>query len=329
MDTENPNNDETPVETPQTSVESSPLMFEDKGKQYPLYPFDEPQTVVMANGTIHNFRKWDKNVEVQRENRLKTVIISSAAVIHGENPRDIKSDITRSMLYYYGEMIESFSGVKLPNNGGSITPDTVVDAKMDINGRPAIDYLSIILKREAAKRLYTGKITIERPGEEDEPETDPFSFDDDISEAVKEAEKPKTVYSLTLDRQIIMRQEFGVELLSSGQTTPPRNVVKHYLREPDGDEMGKWETKSWQGYAIPRKGGGSRAERFYNLDIVSWFYDTLIDKIEGASIGGKPVDLPRDRNNEHRKILLAQVPILIKKSILMSFVGELETVGNS
>lgn len=308
------------------------LTFVDKGVEYPLFPFDEPVTITLPNGTSHHFRLWDEVTEKRREDLLKTIVITSPAVIDGENPRDAKTDYTRATLRYYDMMIESISGVVLNGNNpeDKLSAHQVIKDRLNEEGKPLriLDMVGVPVRKAAAGRLYGGKIEVERPHDDDEETTftgDPF---EDITEAVEEAEKPKTVYSLTLSRDIVIRQELGIERLRSGVTTEPKNVIRYHFREPQGNDFSKWELKAYRGYAVSRPKGGERAERYYNLETVKNLFDSLIEKIEGASINGRPIGLVSDRDDKHRVALLAMVPLSIKKITVATLFQELSNLGN-
>lgn len=306
------------------------------GKQLPLFPFDQPQTVRLPNGTIHQFKAWDATIEKHRENLLKTVIVTSPHQINGESPRDARTDYTRSMLYYYRAMIDKVGGVEYNGNG----PDDLIDASTEIdgtvNGKPAriIDAIGAPIQRLAASRLYTGQVDVERPEgiEPDEVDEDFDPFADpkevDIEAELAKAEAKKSLYKLALNRDIAIVQKFGVEV-RNGREGDPTHVVRHTFLEPDGDDFSKWELKSMRGYAIDLNKGGSRAERYYNLDTISQLYARLIDRIEGASINGLAIDLPTDRDDPSRVALIAKIPLLVKRSTVIQLFTEMSTLGNS
>ena len=131
-----------------------------EGKEYPLFPFDEPQIITLQNGTTHYFRLWDSVTEKKKEDLMKTVVITSPAIINNEQPRDTKTDYTKGLLHYYDMMIERVSGVAL--NGES--PDTVFDVNQETDiplgeGKARIkDLISVPIRKAAAARLYSGKV---------------------------------------------------------------------------------------------------------------------------------------------------------------------------
>jgi hypothetical protein len=308
----------------------------DSGKTYPLFPFDEAPVVKLPNGTTHYFRRWDEVTEKKREDLMKTVILSSPAIINGENPRDVKTDFTRSAIAYYDMMIERVSGVSFNGND----PNDILDANQETgetlpNGKPARirDLIGANVRRAAAVRIYGGKIELERPGaiddDDDDFTGDPFDADD-ITKQVERQEKQREIYQLTLNRSLSVRHELGVEQISgTGRTTEPSHVIIYRFREPTGDEFSKWELKGYRGYSINLKNGGERSERFYNLETIRWLFDTLIEKIDGASINGNPIHLPDARDDVQRQALLAVIPLSVKKLTVATVFAEMSQVGNA
>lgn len=303
------------------------------GKTYPLFPFDQPCEIKLRNGTIHRFKPWNEQAEKRREDLLKSVIVTSPAVINGENPRDVKTDFTKSMLAYYDMMIDEIGGLEMEYEGFKITSDQFIkaDRLIGANGRGQIklkDLLPVSVRKAAGSRLYTGKIEIEKPDVEDEEiDFDPFNIDDiDISKTIEIAERKRSVYVLSMDRDIVARQELGIELLKNGQLTDPTHVMRYHFNEPDGSDFSTWEMKSARGFAINLQKGGMRAERFYNLNTIRSLFDKLIRSIEGASLDGKPVALPEDE--KQREAVLARVPLQIKKQTMVALFTEAENLGN-
>lgn len=323
------------------TISAVPAKWELEGNEYPLFAFDEKQVVVLPNGTSHHFKMWDDATEKKREDLCKTVVITSPHLINGENPVDAKSDLTRSMIAYYAMMIEGVSGVELDGHKpdevlnaqevveGAILPNSI--SKKYPNGQPAriLDFVGVPVRKAAAGRLYGGKIDVEKPDVEfDEPDDfDPFA-EPDITEEIKKAEKKKTLYRLTLNRDVIVRQELGIENVG-GRPGDPTHVIRYHFKEPDGNEFSRWELKGYRGFAVPLPKGGERAERYYNLDALRLLFNSLIERIEGASLNGKPIDLPSDRNDERRIAMLEQVPLSIKKNTVAVLFRELGNLGNS
>lgn len=320
------------------SSETENRTHEYKGVEYPLYPFDVPAVVKLPNGANHHFRQWDEVTEKNRENSQKTIVLTSPAVIHGENPRDAKTDYTKSLLKYYSMMIEGVSGVK---GVEGFTPDQVIPAKHIIEGsfRPdgkpttVLDLIGAPIKRAAAARLYGGKIEIERADEAEDSDIetdagDPFADELSITDEVDKAENRAEIYQLTLNRSIVVRQELGIEQLRNGSITPPSHVIRYTFREADGDEFSMWELKAHRGFAVSRPKGGQRVEQFYNLDTINSLFDKLIERIDGASLGGMPIELPPIRDDKHRQAILTQVPLAIKKATVTQLFAELSNLGN-
>jgi hypothetical protein len=59
-------------------------------------------------------------------------------------------------------------------------------------------------------------------------------------------------------------------------------VIRYTFREPSGDIFSKWEMKSTRGFSTSRPKGGTKSERFYDLDVIAGIFDSLIESIEGG-----------------------------------------------
>lgn len=302
-----------------------------KGVELPLYAFDVKPVITLPNGSVHYFRMWDEVTEKKREDLLKSIIVTSPAVINGENPRDVKTDFTRSLLAYYEMMIERIGGIALDGDtGGTYDAKQVTDTVLP-NGKQArvMDLLPAPIRKAAAARLYGGNIEIERDEDEDiAPDFDPFAEIPDIQVEVKRAEDRREVYRLNAERVYVIKHELGVETLRNGQRTKPTHVIRYHFREPDGEHFSRWEMKGSKGFALSLPKGGTRAETFYNLETLKQLFDALIERIEGASLNGQPIELPSDRQSEHRKAILAQVPLAIKKLTVATLFQEMSNLGN-
>lgn len=332
------NTDTLDIATNNSPATSAPS-WELDGVSYPLFPFDEPCTVKLPNGTVHRFKMWSLAAEKRREDLLKSIVVTSPAQIHGENPLDVKTDFTKSLLAYYELMIDDFGGVKLDGidqNGTYFKALDLVDGKVNRQGKPAryVDMLSPAIRKAAAARLYSGKIEVEKPDTEDESElSDPFGSDEefDMAKEIARQEAAQQTYSLSLERTIIVRQSLGIEQIgNTGRMTEPTHVIRYFANDPEAEDFSRWEMKGQKGYAISMKGGGQRAETYYNLDTVSKLFDKLINRIEGASLYGKPIDIPLidQSDNKQRDALLALVPLQIKKNVVVQIFREANSMGN-
>lgn len=308
-------------------VNSTPTWTTESGETFPLFAFDQPQAVRLPNGSVHYFRKWDLVTEKRREDLLKTIVLTSPAIINGEQPRDVKTDFSRSMIGYYDLMIDSISGVKY--NGNTLEDKLEANKIIDESkGTRIKDLIGVAIKKAAAARLYSGRIEVIKDAEEEDFDGDPFSADD-LTRAVEEAEKKREIYALSLDRNIRMKQEIGVEQIgNTGRTTKPTHLIEYDFNEPSGDEFSKWELKARRGYQLTLKKGGERAEMFYNLDTISHLFDSLINDIRGASINGSEIHLSPDRDDAGRKGLLGAVPVAVKKLTVATLFNEMSTLGN-
>jgi hypothetical protein len=322
---------EEPQEVPQKI-----LTREVDGKSYPLFPFDQPVEVTLTDGTTHRFRMWDEQTEKKRERMLKSVVVTSPAVVHGENPRDVRTDFSKAALFYYNEMIDKVAGFGFTTDADAAN---FLEAQ-STNGHGDTKIFEMIpaaIRKAAANRLYAGKIESlaakrqaeAEASESDTQDVDPFSMEGevDISKEIEKVEKRKTVHVLTLDREIVIRQELGSELLPSGRYTDPTHVIDYTFREPDGADFSLWEMKGSGGFAITLANGGTQAERFFNLDTIKTLFNRLILRIEGASLDGREINIPSDLN-DHRKAITSRVPLLMRRYVIANVFQEAEKLGN-
>jgi hypothetical protein len=281
-----------------------------------LFPFDEPPVITLRDGTVHRFRLPTRDVEQRREDRMKSIIITSPARINGQNPRQSTTDYSKSEIGYYEDLIEEISGFALSEGDDPDKPlqaNLVVDETYDENNKPLSitvgDMVPTKHKRAAAGRIYGGKIEVEKPGEAD-------------AENAVEGEAEKQVLVIRNQRFITVRHDLGSEQQDDGTMSKPTHTVKHVFREPQAKHLSQWETKCFNGFSINLKGGGTREERTFNLGAVEALYDSLIERVEGAALGGTPVDV---RIPEHK----AGIPLSIKKTAVALLMGEvMGDVGN-
>ncbi len=322
------------IDSPPTTVTSQspkaeqPKTFNYKGVDYPLFAFDEPPVVRLPNGTVHHFRMWDEVTEKKKEDFMKTVVLTSAAIINGESPTDSKTDYTRATLWYYQAMIKQIEGVQLNGNDPSVPLDAHATVEIDGGSAKVFELIGVPERRAAAGRIYGGKIELVRPDEDDEVDIDLDDPFDNITETVAASEKPREIYKLSLNRSFEVRQEIGVEVQRNGQTTDPTEVIIYRFREPNGEDFSKWELKAFRGFAVKLNKGGEKGERFVNLEPLKQLFDTLIDNIDGASLNGKPIELSADRSDPQRIAILAQIPIACKKNTIVRLFAELGKMGN-
>lgn len=310
----------------------------ESGKTYPLFPFDAPPVIKLPNGTTHHFKMWNEVTEKKREDLLKTIVVTSGTTLrNGEQPRDVRTDFTRSALKYYEMMIDKISGVAF--NGNS--PEDILDAHMP-SGEfrdaektipiPLWEMVGVPIRKEAALRIYGGKIEVEHPDvEEDEEDVDPFAELDLKEEVAKQQKKAdSTVYRLTLNRDIVIRQEIGAEpIKGTGRFTDPTHLIRYHFGEPEAADFSKWEIKGHHGFSVATKNGGERAERYYNLDTVAVLFARLIKRIEGASLNGAEIHLASDPASPQRKAVLDSVPLNIKKLTVATLFNEMNSLGNA
>lgn len=318
-----------------TEASSKPTWtFEDE--TFPLFPFDEPQQITLLNGTIHQFKPWSIPVERKRETALKSIVTTSPAVFNGENPVNVKTDFTRSSLLYYELMIDRIGGVSLDGvdqNGSFLDAHQVVEGQVRRDGKPAriLDLVAPSIRKQAASRLYGGRYEVEKPDLEDEaPEYNPYEDEDEgLLKSIEKQEKRQTVYALSLDRTIVVRQDIGIEQLANGSYTDPTHRIRYHFNDPDDKDFSKWELKAQEGFLLNRKDGGTTGESYYNLGTLASLFDKLINKVQGASLHGAPIELPEDRDDPARQALLAMVPYHCKKMSIVQVFREANILGNA
>lgn len=282
-----------------------------------LFPFDSPPTVTLKDGTVHRFRMPDRKAEQRREDRMKSIIITSPAKINGQNPRQSTTDYSRAEIGYYEDLIEEIQGFAL-NEGddpnAALQANQVIDEAFDEEKKQNVpvtigDIIPTQHKRAAAQRIFGGKIEVEKP-------------DRDAAENAVEGEAPKTLMTLRTERKYTVRHDFGVEQKDDGTFSDPTHQVYYVFNEPKAKHLSAWETKCFNGFTISLNTGGSREERTFNLDAVEKLFDSLIDEINGANLNGQPINV-RDPKQK------SQVPISLKKTTVALLMGEVTgDVGN-
>jgi hypothetical protein len=292
--------------------ESSNLPVKDSG----LFPFDVAPVVTLKDNTVHKFRLPTREDEQRREDRMKSIIITSPARINGQNPKQSTTDYSKSEISYYEDLIEEITGIALDEGGDPTKPlqaNMVVDEVLDTKGKPVPITIGEMVptkhKRAAAARIYGGKIEVVKP-------------DADAEENAVEGEAPKQLLVIRSQRFITVRHDLGSEQQDDGTMSDPTHTVFYVFREPQAKQLSHWETKCFNGFTINLKGGGTREERTFNLTAVESLFDSLIERVEGASIGGQPIDV---RIPEHK----AAIPLSLKKTTVALMMGEvMGDVGN-
>lgn len=282
-----------------------------------LFPFDKAPTVALKDGTTHNFRIPNKQDEQRREDRMKSVIITSPARINGQNPKQSTTDYSKAEIGYYEDLIESLQGFALNEGDDPTVPlqantviDEVYDEKKKANVAVTIgDAVPTKHKRAAAARIYGGKIEVYKPEKAEK-------------ENAVEGEAKTQILVLRAQRLITIRHQVGSEQLDDGTFSKPTNEIFYVFREPQAKHLSQWETKCFNGFTIPLGNGGQREERTFNLEAVENLFDSLIDEVRGASVDGHAINVREPQQ-------LARVPLSLKKTTVAILMGEVTgDVGN-
>lgn len=283
-----------------------------------LYPFDREPFVELKDGTKFKFRLPTKEDEQRREDRMKTVITTLPGRINGQNPKQTTTDYSRSELGYFDDLIEEVTGFALVEGDD---PATTLQANLVVGNEYSDklkrqaevtvgDKVPTKHKRAAAARIYGGRIDVEKPDERD-PDNE-----------VEGDEKPQQVLVIRSQRFITVLFKAGVEQQDDGTFSEPTHVVKYVFKEPQSRHLSAWETKCFNGQTINLNKGGTREERTFNLTAVENLFDSLIEKVEGASLDNAEIDV---RIPEHK----ARIPLSQKKNTLALCMGEvMGDVGN-
>jgi len=281
-----------------------------------LFPFDRPPVVTLKDGTIHSFRLPTREDEQKREDRMKSVIITSPARINGQNPKQSTTDYSKAEIGYYEDLIEEITGFVLSEGDNPAEPiqaNKVIDERTDEKGKQVNvtvgDLVPTKHKRAAAARIYGGKIAVDKPDAVDK-------------ENAVEGEEPKAMLMIRAQRMITVKHDVGSEQQDDGTMSEPTARVLYVFREPQAKHLSQWETKCFNGFSYGLNGGGTREERTFNLKATEALFDSLIESVEGASLDGQPVDV---RIPEHK----ARIPLSLKKTTVTLMMGEvMADVGN-
>lgn len=277
------------------------------------FPFDEPRTIKLKNGTVHSFTIPTLNQEKRKEGIQRTIIITSPAIVNGQNPRQVKVDFSKSQIAYYQDVIKEVTGYAFDEGDD---PTAILDAQKIIREDPIegtdrfrkvklASLIPVTHQRAAIGRLYGGKIEIVKP-------------------ELKEGEKEIVV--LNARRYIKVKQEFGIEQNDDGTFTDPENRLFYRFREAGSNDLSKWEVNCFAGHTLNNPKGGSKEERTYDVDACVRLFDSMIDDITGGTVEevfqGELTRVPIDvKNSEH----LAKVPESIKTQLIAFVMNDVTT----
>lgn len=283
--------------------ETEDVFETDDNAELPLFNFMADPVITLRNGTKHFFIRPTDLHEKTKENLMKTLILTSAAKVNGQNPRKIKTDYSKALVKYYFDTIKSVLGYRVDVDGD---PTVMVDARAVVgeiekdNGskRPKLlcEMIPTSHQKAAAERIFGGKIDIVKP-------------------ETKDGEKEVVV--LNSRRRIHVTQEVGVESKDDGTLTKPTHVINYYFVEPNPKHLSKWEMTCIGGFSLNLPDGGSKEERVYLLGPCVELFDAMIDEITGAAVddNGTVCDI---KNSEH----LASVHKSIKKLIIAQVMND-------
>lgn len=277
---------------------------DDDGEIAP-FPFDEPRTIVLRNGTVHSFNIPTRMQEIRREKLQRTIIQTSNAIINGQNPQRSNTDYQRSRVAYYQDILKTVTGYAFNEgddpsqtlNGQETVREDPVEGTDRTRKVKLASLVPIAHQRAAAERIYGGRITVVKP---------------------ELADGQKPIYVLNARRRITVKQEFGIEQNDDGTFTKPSHRPIYHFREPNSRNLSDWEMKCFGGYTIRNPKGGSIEERTFEIEQLCKLFDSMIDEIENGVIGGEPCDV---RNVDH----LAKIPDAIKSTIIAFVMNDVTT----
>lgn len=307
-----PNETTTAYAATATAAENPSQQIQRKGAE--LFPFDVPPVITLKDGTVHHFRLPTRQDEQRREDRMKSVIITSPARINGQNPRQSTTDYSKAEIAYYEDLIEGVQGFPLTEGAEPnqlLQANQVVDTAYDEAKKKDVevtigDLVPTKHKRAAASRIFSGKIEVEKPK----------------TENAVEGDAPKPLLVLRAQRKIVVVQQVGVEQNDDGTFSDPTHTIRYVFNEPQAKHLSAWETKCFNGFTVPLGNGGSREERTFNLEAVENLFDSLIDDVQGAALGGQPINVREPAQK-------ARVPLSLKKTTTALMMSEVTgDVGN-
>jgi hypothetical protein len=130
------------------------------------------------------------------------------------------------------------------------------------------------------------------------------------------------MFALGGGREWVIRQEIGGgRKLQDGSPSDPQFVVRYTFREPTEAERRKFRSQAINSVTLRTK-DGIKDRRSTNLRVLRDLFDAMILNVEGATIGGEPVDV---RIKDHRDL----IPGNVKKGTMIRLFGFLEAdLGN-
>jgi len=248
----------------------------------------------------HFLRRPSFTEEEDRE-RMMPLIITDAGKVDGQDATSMSLDDEPGNVKLYNKILVKVEGYPLekgkpPAPEGNLPTDLV-----KTEGGEEKDVLSLIPiqhKNTVINGMYPSNFEL------DQDEDVEFSF------------------ALGSGREWTVKQEIGGgQKREDGSQAPPQFVVRYTFREPTEAERRRFRSGAISSLSLRGK-DGVKDRRSTNLGVVAKLFDSLILRIEGATINGSPIDV---RDEAIRKIIPAQFK---KGSVIRAFTALEADLGN-
>lgn len=238
----------------------------------------------------HVLRKPTFSEEEARE-RMMPLIISDAGKIDGAEASSMSLDDEPANVRLYDKIAISVNGYALKRGEKPSKEDVAVDTLVE--GETTVkDLIPPSHKSAVINGLY------------------PASYEVDFGDE-------EFYFALGGGREWKIRQEIGGKFKREDGTLSPADYTVYYIfREPTQEERKKFRTQAISAVTL-RTTSGNKDRRSTNLKVVSDLFDALIQVIDGATIGGKEIDV-RDKKQ------LEKIPATFKKGAVIRLMNFLE-----
>ncbi len=231
-----------------------------------LYPFDAETLEIRINlfpeavepvWATHFLRKPSFDEEDSRE-RASPFITEDAGKVEGHAAQTFELENAAANAALYDKIIKSVQGGYVLSGRESSDEPIPVDAELK-------KLIPVRHKSTAISGLYRS------------------SFE-------SEMDATPTAFILGASREWVIQQEIGGGRRADGTVKPPDFVIRHTMTEPTEEQHRKFRRQAVSAKQVVLRGGVVREERRANLRVIADMYDALVQRVEGAMVGGEAVN---------------------------------------
>jgi hypothetical protein len=251
----------------------------------------------------HIFRKPTFDEEEAREKKMP-LVSSDLGKIEGEDASSMSLDDEPANVYLYDKILLAVKGYAMKPGEKASDEEISADSEIDsVLGKKTVrELIPSSHKATAILGMFPSKFEVEvgEDGEED------FTF------------------ALGGGREWTVKQEIGGRVKQEdGSLSKPNFEIRYTFREPTESERKKFRTQAFSAIMTrDPKTGTTKERRSTMLRVIRDLFDNLIVSIEGATVGGKEI-------NVAQKEALALIPSDFKKGSVIRLFNFLEAdLGN-